>query len=135
MHGWSDATPAYAKALIEVGLNTYPDVCAAAGGSCDAFVATVYRYSGVDPDFFCCGVSSGGQISYITSSGKYKEVPNALGSLEPGDIRISSGHIEMYVEVNGEPRIASASHCDRSGDIGNFYENSATFRAFRYVGP
>ena len=42
--------------------------------------------------------------------------------------------IEMYVEVDGEPKIASASHGDRTGEIGNFYENSATFKAYRWAG-
>ena len=68
------------------------------------------------------------------NSGKFVEVPNKLGSLKPGDIRISEGHIEMYVEVDGEPKIASASHGDRTGEIGNFYENSATFKAYRWAG-
>ena len=63
---------------------------------------------------------------------KYVEVENKLGVLEPGDIRISNGHVEMYVEINGQPYIASASNCDRTGEIGDFYENSGTFRAYRF---
>ena len=129
-HGWNDPSPAYAKALKEVGMSTYGDACAAAGGSCDAFVATVMRYSGVDKDFACCGVSSGNMLNYLTTSGKYQEVSNGLGNLKPGDIRIGANHIELYVEVNGEPHIAAASYCERSGDIGNYYDND--FRVFRY---
>ena len=129
-HGWNDPSPAYAKALKEVGMSTYGDACAAAGGSCDAFVATVMRYSGVDKDFACCGVTAGNMISYLTTSGKYQEVSNGLGNLKPGDIRIGANHIELYVEVNGEPHIAAASYCERSGDIGNYYDND--FRVFRY---
>lgn len=129
-HSWNDASPAYAKALQAVGMSSLTgDACAVAGGSCDAFVATVMRYSGADPDFFCCGVSNGSTLSYIKRSGKYEEVPNSLGSLEPGDIRIGPHHIELYVEIDGEPHIASASHCERSGDIGNYYNNS--FTAYR----
>ena len=129
-HSWGDPNPAYAKALVEVGMNTYGDACAAAGGSCDAFVATVMRYSGVDPDFYCCGVSGGGVLGYLQSSGKYEEVSNGLGNLKPGDIRIGPSHVELYVEVGGEPHIAAASYCERSGDIGNYYDNS--FRVFRF---
>ncbi len=128
-HAWNNPNPVYAKALVEVGLSTYGDTCAAAGGSCDAFVATVMRYSGADPDYYCCGVTGGYTLNYLRTSGKYEEVPNSLGSLQPGDIRIGPGHVEMYVEVNGEPKIASASHCERSGDISGFYNNN--FLAFR----
>ena len=128
-HAWNNPNPAYAKALVEVGMSTYGDTCAAAGGSCDAFVATVMRYSGADPDYYCCGVTGGYTLNYLRTSGKYEEVQNSLGSLQPGDIRIGPGHVEMYVEVNGEPKIASASYCERSGDIGGYYDNS--FLAFR----
>ncbi|MBR3248940.1 N-acetylmuramoyl-L-alanine amidase [Candidatus Saccharibacteria bacterium] len=128
-HGWSDPNPAYAKALVETGVNQLGDACSMAGGSCDAFVTTVMRYSGADPDFYCCGITGGATLSYILSSGKYQEVSNGLGNLQPGDIRIGPNHIELYVEVNGEPHIAAASHCERSGDIGNYYDND--FRVFR----
>lgn len=128
-HAWNDPNTAYARALVETGVNLLGDACSMAGGSCDAYVATVMRYSGADPDFRCCGVSSGNVLDYIVGSGKYEEVANSLGSLQPGDIRIGPSHIELYVEVDGEPRIASASHCDRSGDIGGYYDNS--FKAFR----
>ena len=128
-HGWNDPNPAYAKALAETGVNKLGDACSMAGGSCDAFVTTVMRYSGADKDFYCCGISGGATLNYILSSNKYTEVKNGLGNLRPGDIRIGSDHIEMYVEVNGEPHIAAASHCERSGDIGNYYDND--FRVFR----
>ena len=64
---------------------------------------------------------------------EYVEVPNNAASLKPGDIRLSKGHIELYVEVNGVGKIASASHGQRTADISNFYENSATFKAYRLV--
>ena len=108
-HGLN-ARDSYKKALADVGLTTYGDRYVRIGASCDAFVATVYRYSGVDPNFVCCGISNkGGMYNYILNSGKFVEVPNRAGSLKPGDIRISSGHVEMYVEVNGVGKIASAS--------------------------
>ena len=127
-HNWDDPSPAYAKALKEVKLDKYGDSCVQKGGSCDAFVATVMRYSGADPDFACCGVSS--QYDYILKSNKYTEVKNDLNSLQPGDIRISPGeHIELYIEVNGEPHIASASHCERNANIENYYNNN--YKVFR----
>jgi len=129
-HSWSDPNPAYAQALVDTGVNHLGDACSMAGGSCDAFVTTVMRYSGVDPDFYCCGVTGGATLGYITGSGKYQEVSNGLGNLQPGDIRIGPNHIELYVEINGEPHIAAASHCERSGDIGNYYDND--FRVFRF---
>lgn len=129
-HGWSDPNPAYAQALIDTGVNHLGDACSMAGGSCDAFVTTVMRYSGVDPDFYCCGITGGATLSYIVNSGKYTEVSNGLGNLQPGDIRIGPNHIELYVEINGEPHIAAASHCERSGDIGNYYDND--FKVYRF---
>ncbi|MDO4979122.1 MAG: hypothetical protein Q4E47_03155 [Candidatus Saccharibacteria bacterium] len=125
-------TDAYRKALQSVGLSNYGDRFAAMGASCDAFVATVMRYSGADPNFVCCGVSNGGATyNYVANSGKYVEVPNDPRYLQPGDIRMSNGHIELYVEVNGVGKIASASYGTRTGEIGNFYDNSATFKAYR----
>lgn len=125
----------YKKALADVGLSNHGDRYARIGASCDAFVATVYRYSGVDPNFVCCGIAHHGATwNYVTNSGKFVEVPNRAGSLKPGDIRLSNGHIEMYVEVNGVGKIASASYGERTGDIGPFYDNSDTFKAYRWRG-
>ena len=125
----------YKQALADVGLSTYSDRFARIGASCDAFVTTVFRYSGVDPNFACCGISHHGATwNYVTNSGKFVEVPNKAGSLKPGDIRLSEGHIEMYVEVNGVGKIASASYGGRTGEIGPFYENSSTFKAYRWKG-
>ena len=125
----------YKTAITEVGLSTYGDRYVRIGASCDAFVTTVFRYSGVDPDFKCCGVSHQSATGqYVRTSGKFVEVPNKAGSLKPGDIRLSEGHIEMYVEVDGVGKIASASHGDRTGEIGPFYDNSATFKAYRWKG-
>ena len=134
-HGLTPTT-AYRNALHATGIDSpsIGDSCSQAGNSCDAFVATVFRYSGVDPDFKCCGVSNSGATGqYVRNSGKFIEVPNTPESLKPGDIRLSSGHIEIYVEVNGVGKIASASHCERTGEIGNFYTGSE-FKAYRWKG-
>lgn len=128
-------TDNYRNALIETGINRLGDRWSMIGASCDAFVAAVLRYSGIDKDFVCCGVSHGGPTSsYVRNSGKYIEVPNQQGSLKPGDIRLSAGHIEIYVEQNGVGKIASASHGSRTGELLPFYDNSRTFKAYRFVG-
>lgn len=132
-HSPDNPTEAYRQALLEpngVGTRHQGDGCSIVGKSCDAFVATVLRYSGVDPDVPCCGAAN--MRNYLAASDKYTEVENNESTLRGGDIRASDGHIEMVVEVNGEKGIASASHCDRTGEIGGFYENS--FRAFRFTG-
>ena len=129
--GALNPSPAYAKALEVAGFSSSSDRCVATGTSCDVFVTTVMRYSGVDKDYECCVVST--LENYMRAHPeKYVEVENKLGVLQPGDIRISDGHVEMYVEIKGDPYIASASNCDRTGDIGNFYDNSGTFRAYRF---
>ena len=130
-HGPFNPTPAYAKALSDVGFGSWGDRCVETGTSCDVFVTTVMRYSGVDKDYECCVVSTL-ENYMLAHPEKYVEVENKLGVLEPGDIRISNGHVEMYVEINGQPYIASASNCDRTGEIGDFYDNSGTFRAYRF---
>ena len=134
-HGLT-ARDSYRQALADVGLSTYGDHYARMGASCDAFVATVFRYSGVDPNFVCCGIGGGrgATYNYVAHSGKFVEVPNTPGSLKPGDIRMSNGHIELYIEVNGVGKIASASYGERTGEIGGFYDNSATFKAYRWKG-
>lgn len=130
-HGPFNPTPAYAKALQEVGFSGWGDRCVETGTSCDVFVTTVMRYSGLDKDYECCVVSTL-ENYMLAHPEKYVEVENKLGVLQPGDIRISNGHVEMYVEIKGQPYIASASNCDRTGEIGDFYDNSGTFRAYRF---
>lgn len=127
--------PEYAKALKEVGLSSgVGDACSQAGASCDAFVATVMRYSGVDKDFYCCGAAA--VQTYLKSHpDKYEEIPNIgnTSNLQPGDIRSRTGHVELIVQLdNGEFRIASASHCDRQSDHSTgFYANSE-YKIFRH---
>lgn len=131
---WNDVKPEYKTALAETGVNKLGDSCSMNGNSCDAFVTTVMRYSGVDKDFPCCGVST--QYSYLSSHPElYEEIPN-IGSAEnmqPGDIRINPGqHIEMYVVLkDGTGAIASASHCDRTGDHGIPYYADSGYIIYR----
>lgn len=131
---WNDVKPEYKTALAETGVNQLGDSCSMNGNSCDAFVTTVLRYSGVDKDFPCCGVST--QYAYLSSHPElYEEIPN-IGSAEnmqPGDIRINpSQHIEMYVVLkDGTGAIASASHCDRTSDHGIPYYADSGYLIYR----
>jgi len=131
-HDKFDPRPTYKVALADVGLNHYGEQWVEIGASCDAYVATVLTYSGVDPDAVkhCCGAAN--MLSYFQSSDKYEEITNSAENLKGGDIRNSSGHVEIYVEDNGVGRIASASHADRTAEVGNYYDNS--FHAFRFKG-
>ena len=73
-------------------------------------------------------------MSYMESHPElYQEIEN-IGSAEnlmPGDIRVYSGHIEMYVVNNGVGAIASASHCDRNADHAGSYYPDSRMRIFR----
>lgn len=117
------ASDPYMTALTDVGLTTYGDHNVEIGASCDAFVTTVVRYSGVDPNFYCCGTSS--QLDWLRGEGaaKWEEITysdtNDTSFLKPGDILILSGHIKMYIEQDGEGREAQASYGDHSGQITN----------------
>jgi hypothetical protein len=138
-HSPNDPNPSYKTALNAedgVGTRRQGDSCSIGGNSCDAFVATVMRYSGADKDFPCCGAAS--QLSYLSSHpDKYQEIPNTgnAADLKPGDIRSRSGHIEMYVTLeDGSGRIASASHCDRTADHAIGFYADSEYRIFRRVG-
>ena len=131
---WTGVKPEYKTALAETGVNKLGDSCSMNGNSCDAFIATVLRYSKADENFPCCTVST--QYSYLTSHPElYEEIPN-IGSAEnmqPGDIRIKPGqHIEMYVVLeNGKGMIASASHCDRTADHASAYYADSGYKIYR----
>ena len=135
-HDVRDPKPSYTKALEEVGLSSYGEEWVRIGASCDAFVATVLRFSGADPDVVCCGAAN--MLKYFaTHPDLYEEIPNLDNSsnLQPGDIRVRPDHIELYVvDESGTGRIASASHGDRTADHArDFYANSE-YRVFRFKG-
>lgn len=91
------------------------------GKSCDNFVATVVRYSGIDPNF---PIWLGGQKSYLQNSPLWEEViVRSSAEAQPGDIRIENngGHIVMIVEVDGQLGVASASSGQRFGDVQSYY--------------
>ena len=133
---WNDPKPEYRAALAATGVNRLGDACSMNGNSCDAFVATVLRYSGVDPNAACCGTTN--MLNHFLAHPEiYQEIPNtgSTANLQGGDIRVNHQHIELYVTLpSGEGRIASASHCDRTADhAGNFYVDMS-YRIFRVKG-
>lgn len=133
-HSLNDPKTEYSAALSRVGLSSYPDQFAKIGASCDAFVATVLRYSGADPDVPCCGAAT--MLHYFASSNKYQEIPNIGNSsnLQPGDIRVKNDHIELFVQDGGKGKIASASWGDRTADHAIGYYADSSYRIFRLSG-
>lgn len=139
-HAPNDPKPEYQKALQMTGLAHYGEQYVQEGRSCDAFLAAVLRTAkGGDPNFPCCGAAN--QLNYLASHPDlYEEIPNdgTTANLQPGDIRASSGHVEIIVQVGGAYKIASASHPARNGSdagrtadhAGNFY-GSSSYRIFR----
>ena len=94
------------------------------------------RASGADPDFLCCGAAR--VLNYLieqTAKGKHEEIENigSADNLQGGDIRSKPSHVEMYVVEDGVGKIASASHCDRTGDRGRPYYADSAYRIFRKV--
>lgn len=134
-HSITDAIAAYTSALSTVGLSNYGDKFVQIGASCDAFVATVLRFSGLDPNVRCCGAAN--MLNYFANSSLYEEIPNIgnTSNLQAGDIRAKPSHVEMYViDENGNGKIASASYGDRTSDHAiNYYADSA-YRIFRFKG-
>ena len=132
-HSLNDPNPAYRQALAASGLNTYGDEFVQIGASCDAFVATVPRFSGIDRDVPCCGTSV--MMNYFASHPeKYIEIPNIgnPSNLQGGDIRIKNGHVEMYVvDENGNGRIASASLRNRTADHAIGYYADSSYKIYR----
>ncbi len=131
-HAVTDPNEAYKGALQQTGVNMLGDVCSKGGYSCDAFLATVMRYSRADSNFPCCGAAM--QLDYLAGSPLYEEIPNLgnTSNLQPGDIRASGSHVEIVVRLtDGTYKIASASHCDRTADHYSDYYAGMNFRVFR----
>ncbi len=118
---------------------------------CGNFVATVVISSGADPDF-PKGYTPNLE-EYMSNSDKWQEIEN-LGNesnLQPGDVFVAnagsygygskkapsggsggSGHTFIY--LGGEDKTASASLCNRTGNLGvevRFEERYGKYRIFR----
>ncbi|MDR0979865.1 MAG: glucosaminidase domain-containing protein [Candidatus Nomurabacteria bacterium] len=158
-HKATDPKPAYYNALEGFGFFGSRDAYIKAGASCDAFVATVMRASGADPEFPCCGTSN--QMRYLKNSGKYTEIKNLrnVSNLQDGDIFILNGHIMIFVNEDSKPKVAHASRdtstsckkytgmlttqhggrissCARTGERGNVYfsDHRGPYQIFRRNG-
>ncbi len=122
--------PEYDAALKATGVDKLGDSCSKAGISCDAFLATVMRYSGVDTNFPCCGADAQG--AYLQKHTEiYQEVSSNVTStkeLQPGDILWGPGHVKIYI---GDGKEAAASHCERTGEQSPIYLTDRTYHAFR----
>ncbi len=132
--------PEYVSAMQSVGTYESPcgEVCAPIGSSCDQFVSTVIRYSGADSGFPIFGPST--QESYMQSHPElYQRISEAengnYGALQPGDILVNSSpqHIYLFVEVDGQPKIAEAGFNRVTGEICYFYTHSG-YHVYRYIG-
>jgi len=129
----SDKAAAYAgevtdkqmEALRATGLINYGEPYVQKGMSCDAFVSMVMSTT-VDPEYVkhCCGVAN--LVQYMRNNpDKYEKIPynGSTSNMKPGDI-ISSGtgggsgaHIEIYVQVNGEDKVANGGWSRTTGVI------------------
>lgn len=144
-HDKNDPKPEYITAMKDVGNYIVPcdgsGDCAPIGASCDIFVSTVMMFSGADPDFPQYGPSR--QRDYMLSRpDMYAEIDHGgdIGTLQPGDILVTDGHIMLYVEIDGVPGQASASFNDRTGEHfeGIYFEDTVSsghryYRAFRRI--
>lgn len=115
-------TPAYKIALDKA----YPsrsswNAAPRAGASCDVFIGTVCVYSGYDKNM---KRSLSGQWTCFEDTSKWTKVNYSYkeSELRNGDIIIykktdGSGHVCMYVTINGEGYLAEAALSDRYGMI------------------
>jgi hypothetical protein len=114
------------------------------GASCDVFVTTVMRYTKLDPDFVCCGMSaSKGRATghYVEGNpSKYQPIPEFDGTnwnvLQNGDIVMNHQHIAIFFKTkDGVTKLAHASKgeiTNRTPRITGTYNNG--FKAYRFIG-
>ena len=114
------------------------------GASCDVFVTTVMRYTKLDPDFVCCGMSaSEGRATghYVEGNpSKYQPIPEFDGTnwnvLQNGDIVMNHQHIAIFFRTkDGVTKLAHASKgeiTNRTPRITGTYNNG--FKAYRCIG-
>lgn len=136
-HTALQANKAYAAAIKKVGIDKCSNQYQKIGASCDAFVATVLRFTGVDPDFPCG--NSGDQDSRMANDkerftlvgrwgrGQEKE---AMSKMQPGDILARSGHVSIYL---GGGREADASIGKRTAEQFSFILDG-TYNVYRATG-
>ncbi len=150
-HAKDDPKPEYVTAMHTVGTWYTPGpcgsggVCAPNGASCDIFVSTVMRYSGLDEDFPPYGPKT--QQNYMAGHPElYQEIENMgnASNLEAGDIFViaegGNSHILIYMGIeDGKWMQASASFNGRTGEYFSYEEYGRNngrykYRIFRWVG-
>lgn len=124
----------YAEAIKKVGIDKCSNQYQKIGASCDAFIATVLRFTGVDPKFPCG--SSGNQDDYMashkdifTSVGRWGrgQEKAAMAKMQPGDILARHGHVSIYL---GNGREADASIGKRTAEQFSFVLDG-TYNVYR----
>lgn len=102
--------------------------CYGGGKSCDRFVATVVRHSGVDPDFNFGPVDTG-TLPYLESNPDWEEVqmsnPKSTEEYKSGDVLIfykhnatSPSHVGVYAtDSSNEGHVVQASYCEYFGVV------------------
>lgn len=124
-HDKHNPKPEYKSAMESIDNYVHPngDPSIPAGASCDQFVATVMRYSKADEDFNLWNATGSG-LYMSEHPEKYTEIKYDGTNpeiLKPGDIFASttsyaSGHIWIYVEIDGEYGRADASFNNRTAE-------------------
>lgn len=145
-HAKDDPKPEYERAMHSVG-TWYPGgpcgssgTCAPNGASCDIFVSTVMKYSGVDVDFPNYGPTRQGN-HMLEHPDEYEEIPNLgdASNLQPGDIFVAfDEHILIYMGIeDGKWMQASASFNGRTGEYFSYEEyvhgSGVPYRIFRRI--
>ena len=114
------------------------------GASCDVFVTTVMRYTKLDPDFVCCGMSAKtdrATAHYVSGNpSKYQPVPEFDGTnwnvLQNGDIVMNHQHIAIFFKTkDGVGKLAHASKGEvvsKTPRITGTYNSG--FKAYRFIG-
>lgn len=136
----TDAFREYFNSLSQAAADK--GTCYAGGKSCDRFVATVVRYSGVD-DKMSFGPVAGGTLPYLEGSSDWEEVSvgRDLSKYQSGDVLIfykdgTAKHTAIYaVDSGGDGHVVQASNCDYYGVVkntnaitGNYWEKIRVFR-------
>lgn len=123
--------------------------CYAGGKSCDRFVGTAVRYSGVDKNmsFGAVDTPNSGTLAYLENTDTWEEVKmddwHSLDNYKSGDVLIfykhgatNPSHTAIYaVDSKGKGHIVQASYCEEFGVVKNTYSITSNYwgkiRAFR----
>ncbi len=129
--GAAEAEPAYVSAVqqYETNAGTNPSAYTTNYTDCGAFVATVMRASGVDPNYPQLG--SGSQLAYAQSNpSKYMVLaPGSwtVADVQPGDIFVNDGHTYIYVGKQADGfSVAEASQTDHVPEVDSLPYTSQT---------